>query len=87
MTTLKKYENRKVYDGEKVAYVPMLELGDRVAAGEEVKVVCDRTGEDVTLEVLARALYDRLRHRDRKKPAPFEPADLVKLIRKIRRKS
>ena len=52
-------------------------------------MICDRTGRDLTLETLSRALYERLkRYYDedqyvetkRDKPAPFAAKSLMALI-------
>lgn len=58
-TQIRKYGNRKLYDEEHATYISMLELSSLVAAGFNVHVTCDRTGRDITLETLARALYER----------------------------
>jgi polyhydroxyalkanoate synthesis regulator protein len=57
-----KYRNRKLHEnGSKKSYFSMQELGDVVAAGAEVSIVDDATGEDLTTMTLARILYDRCR--------------------------
>lgn len=84
MRYYQKYENRKLYDLATGEYVSMLELSDVVAGGEAVRVSCHRTGRDLTVEVLARALCDRLRVRS--VDVPFEPARLARLIPLVRRK-
>lgn len=80
--TIRKYENRKLYNEEKSSYISMLELADLAVKGNDLKVVCDRTGRDLTLETLARALYERLKSRvDRgDEKDPFSPRALAKLI-------
>lgn len=60
-----KYGNRKLYSPSAASYVSMLELSDIVAKGQQVQVVLDETGEDITLETLTRALYERVKCRDR----------------------
>lgn len=60
-----KYGNRKMYAPSEAAYVSMLQLSDIVARGQQVVVVLDETGEDITLETLTRALYERVKCRDR----------------------
>ena len=57
----KKYANRKFYDLDKGRYASLLDVGDAVAGGEEVEVICDRTGRDRTFETLTRVLYERTR--------------------------
>lgn len=85
MRRITKYANRKLYDEEKVDYVSMVELSDVVARGERVTVTCDVTGRDVTLDVLSRALYERVKRRDRALPEPFTPRALAGLIARVRR--
>ena len=55
----KKYVNRKFYDLDRGRYASLLDVGEVVAGGEEVEVICDRTGRDRTFETLTRALYER----------------------------
>lgn len=85
MRKYQKYENKKLYDLDTGEYVSMLELGDVVASGESVRVTCHRTGGDVTLEALARALCDRLRVRA--DAAPFDASRLARLFPLVRRRS
>jgi polyhydroxyalkanoate synthesis regulator protein len=80
-TKIRKYTNRKMYDASTAAYVSMLALSDRVAGGDSVEVTCDRTGRDITLKVLARALYERLNASDDDKS--FSPAILERLIARV----
>ena len=57
----KKYANRKFYDLDKGRYVSLLDVGDVIAGGEEIDVICDRTNRDLTFETLARTLHERTR--------------------------
>jgi polyhydroxyalkanoate synthesis regulator protein len=84
---IKKYPNHKHYDSEMGAYVSMRELGVIAVSGGGLKVVDDRTGADVTLDALARSLYDHVRDRDHAEKAPFEPSELVRLIRIVVKKA
>lgn len=63
--SVRKYQNRKLYAQERTSYVSMLELSNIVAEGERVIVTCDLTGRDITLETLARALYERAKVTDK----------------------
>jgi polyhydroxyalkanoate synthesis regulator protein len=58
---IKKYGNRKLYDEGASSYISMLDLAKLVSKDNNVVVTCDRTGRDLTLETLARALYERLK--------------------------
>ena len=85
---IRKYTNRKLYDEERGAYVSMLGLSDLVAGGAQVRVTCDRTGRDVTLEALSRSLYERVKVRDDddvEGELPFSPRLLERLIARVRR--
>ena len=59
----RKYPNRKFYDDERGQYVSVREIAAVVKRGSDVEVTCDRTGRDLTLEVLARILYEEVRAR------------------------
>ena len=82
---VKKYQNRKIYSETTGAYITMLELSDLVAAGRKVRVTDDPTGRDLTVESLARALYERVRDRRPGSNDPV-PADFERLITMIARR-
>lgn len=86
----KKFSNRKLYDVDESSYVSMVQVAKIVAKGADVTVEDDRTGRDITLETLARALYELLKDHfqggDRRRKVqgdPFSPAALARLIRQI----
>ena len=86
----KKFTNRKLYDMDQSRYVSMLDLAKIASAGLDVTVEDDRTGRDITLETLARALYEMLKDhfdggdgRHRRPADPFKPEALAKLIRQV----
>ena len=56
-----RYDNRKLYDAAARGYVTLLELRARVVAGEDLEVVDQKTGEDLTTLTLAQVLLDGLR--------------------------
>lgn len=53
---IKKYGNRKYYDTNISKYINLPDILDSVKAGNKVVVVTHVTGEDVTTEVLLKAL-------------------------------
>lgn len=59
--TIKRYGNRKLYDPQARRYVTLQQLARLVAAGEEVRVLDQASGEDLTNLVLAQALLDSVR--------------------------
>jgi polyhydroxyalkanoate synthesis regulator protein len=83
---IRKYANRKLYHVGRASYVSMLELSDVVADGVAVEVVEDVTGRDVTLEVLTRALYERVKDRQPSEGDP-KPRDVARLIARVTRRS
>ena len=59
--TIRRYENRKLYDAAERRYVTLDQLRARVAAGEEVEVLDQKTGDDLTTLTLAQILLEGLR--------------------------
>ena len=88
---IKKYGNRKLYDENASSYLSMLDVADLAANDGDVVVKCDRTGRDLTIETLARALYERLKDyydednfmSNGNPENPFSPKELIKLIVKV----
>ena len=58
---IRRYENRKLYDAEAGRYVTLDDVARIVAAGGEVEVVDQKTGEDLTSFTLAQVLLERVR--------------------------
>jgi polyhydroxyalkanoate synthesis regulator protein len=80
---VRKYGNRKLYDEEHATYVSMLDLSGLVADGAKVQVTCDLTGRDMTLETLARALYERSKEADAKTDREAVVRGLARIIEQI----
>jgi len=59
--TIKRYGNRKLYDPQARRYVTLQQLARVVAAGEDVRVLDQRTSDDITNLVLAQALLESVR--------------------------
>lgn len=55
-TLIKKYGNRRLYDTRRSRYVTLEEVQDVIARGEEVVVVDETTGEDVTKRVMTQII-------------------------------
>jgi polyhydroxyalkanoate synthesis repressor PhaR len=72
-----RYENRKLYDAAGRRYVTLDELLARVVAGEELEVVDQKTGEDLTTLTLAQILLEGLRRSTAQVPRRM----LARLIR------
>jgi polyhydroxyalkanoate synthesis repressor PhaR len=60
---IKRYDNRKLYDPETRHYVTLADLAAMVASGVEVKVLDQRSGEDLTAAVLAQVILEGIKER------------------------
>jgi len=58
---IKRYGNRKLYDPASGRYVTLSELAALVAGGQELEVLDQKTGDDLTNLTLAQALLDGVR--------------------------
>jgi polyhydroxyalkanoate synthesis repressor PhaR len=55
---IKRYESRKLYDTEESRYVSLEEIGEMVRRGQEVQVVDNSSGEDVTAQTLTLVILE-----------------------------
>jgi polyhydroxyalkanoate synthesis repressor PhaR len=69
MHEIKKYANRKLYDTTDKRYVSMDQLADLIKAGEEVSIIDNRTGEDLTSSVVSQLLGRDNRGRSKTVPS------------------
>lgn len=60
---IKRYANRKLYNTETSRYITLKGISDLIECGEEVRVVDNETGEDITSIALSQILVDRERNR------------------------
>ena len=74
---IRRYSNRKLYDVEKKRYVTLESLAALVAAGEELEVHDQKTGEDLTSLTLAQILLEGLKEKTARIPRQV----LVRLVR------
>jgi len=74
---IKRYGNRKLYDPEARRYVTLPDLARMVGRGQEVRVVDQKTGEDLTSMVLAQVIQEALKQRTASIPQQV----LTRLIR------
>lgn len=65
MKLIKRYSNRKLYDTERSCYVTLDEIAVMVRLGEEVSIIDNRTGEDLTTVTLAQIVFEEEK-RDRR---------------------
>jgi polyhydroxyalkanoate synthesis repressor PhaR len=74
---IKRYGNRKLYDTAARRYVALPELARLVAGGAELRVLDQRSGEDVTALVLAQLVLEQVRERSARIPGQL----LARLVR------
>lgn len=55
---IKRYGSRKLYDTEESRYVALEEIAAWVRSGQEIRVVDNGTGEDVTTQTLAQIILE-----------------------------
>jgi len=60
---VKRYGNRKLYDTSESRYVTLDEIGRWVKAGEEVKILENDTGEDLTAVTFAQIILEEERRK------------------------
>jgi polyhydroxyalkanoate synthesis repressor PhaR len=73
---IKRYTNRKLYDTVESRYVTLDEIAEMVKAGAEVKVIDNRTKEDLTSVTLAQIIFE-----EEKKTSKMSLETLRDLIR------
>jgi polyhydroxyalkanoate synthesis repressor PhaR len=73
---IKRYANRKLYDTERSCYVTLEDIAGMIKAGDEVRIVDNKSGEDLTTVTLAQIIFET------EKKASFMPIGLLRdLIR------
>lgn len=56
--TIKRYENRKLYDTKASSYVSLEDVADFVREGETVQVIDNVTGHDITAQTLTQIILE-----------------------------
>jgi polyhydroxyalkanoate synthesis repressor PhaR len=74
---IKRYESRKLYDTEESRYVSLDELAEWIRHGQEVKVIDNASGGDVTAQTLTQIILDE----GRRGTAPLPSELLHELVR------
>lgn len=65
---IKRYANRKLYDMSESCYITHDEIANLVEAGEEVRVIDNRTKEDLTTKTLTQILFEKEKKTRRQLP-------------------
>ena len=55
---IKRYANRKLYDTQHSCYVTLQDIAHMIRGGDEVQVVDNKTGEDLTQVTLAQIIFE-----------------------------
>ena len=72
---IKRYANRKLYDTEHSRYVTLDQISEMIRAGDDVKIVDNKTKEDLTTVTLAQIIFE-----EEKKTPRLSVAGLRKII-------
>lgn len=56
---IKKYANRRLYDAAASRHVTLDDLRRLIVAGEKIKVIEDKSGEDITRQILLQIIADQ----------------------------
>lgn len=59
MRTIKRYPNRKLYDTKEKKYITLKGIADHIRQGEEIRVVDNATGQDLTTITLTQVIFDQ----------------------------
>jgi len=73
---VKRYQNRKLYDTQNSCYVTLDEIGQMVKQGEDVKVIDNRSGDDLTTITLTQIIFEE----EKKKKSLLPLATLKNII-------
>lgn len=55
---IKRYQNRKLYDTHESSYVTLDEIAKMIKSGEDLKVIDNKTKNDITAATLTQLLYE-----------------------------
>ena len=75
---IKRYESRKLYDSEESRYVSLQELARWIRGGQEIEVLDNNTGADVTAQTLTQVILEE----GRNGRSPVSSSALHQLLRK-----
>ncbi|MGK5089423.1 polyhydroxyalkanoate synthesis regulator DNA-binding domain-containing protein [Bdellovibrionota bacterium FG-2] len=59
---IKRYQNRKLYDTEESVYVTLDEIDKTLKAGRDVRVIDNKTKNDITATTLTQLMYEKERN-------------------------
>ncbi len=59
LRTIKRYQNRKLYDTHQSCYVTLEEIAQTIREGHEIKVIDNKTKNDITYNTQIQLLFDQ----------------------------
>jgi len=80
MHLIKKYSNRKLYDTKDKQYITMDKIADLIKAGDEVMIIDNKTGEDLTAKLVSQLIGREEKDSDKALPSSV----LMQMLRKGR---
>ncbi|GIX41893.1 MAG: polyhydroxyalkanoate synthesis repressor PhaR [Leptospiraceae bacterium] len=81
MRIIKRYSNRRLYDAKSSQVIHLEDIAEYIKQGEEIKVIDNATGEDITSKVLAQTFLKLV---TRNKSEDFKVFLFSSLIREIK---
>ncbi len=72
---IKRYQNRKLYDTHQSCYVTLEEIAQIIRDGNEIKVIDNKSGRDITYTTQIQLLFDQ-----EKKNTGLENTELLKRV-------
>lgn len=78
MRTIKRYSNRKLYDTQDKRYITLEQISALVRDGEDIRVIDNSSGEDLTTVTLSQVLLDQ----EKKKEAPLPKWAFLDMIQR-----
>ena len=58
MKIIKRYQNRKLYDTHESSYVTLDEIAKMIRNGEDIRIIDNKTKNDITASTLTQLLYE-----------------------------
>lgn len=68
LTVIKRYQNRKLYDTRHSCYVTLDDIAQMVKHGEDIKVIDNRSKEDITSVTFAQIIFEEEKKKKRVLP-------------------
>lgn len=65
---IKRYPNRKLYDTDRSTYVTLDEIEQMVKDGDDVKIIDNKSGDDITTVTLAHIIFEQEKSQERGLP-------------------